>query len=180
MKNKTIISLAAFEGYIKNWFIEKNANRIMTKDILEIYNKLDYISSLKDLLIMEFEDGSGIENLSKIKYKKNKILAGYEEFEREGYFNFHPIWLFGYYDPLHPFKNFISINSKSVIMNHAFHNAKYSINLGGGILIIYPKGSDYQEQQNKKFLFKSLKGYSKKISNLADKLENNHKERNIE
>jgi len=153
-----VMTVERFEEGTRGWFYPKNLTKVISKDINEINAKLESILPIGQYSILEFEDGSGFDHFSNVWQSRDRLMMGQEKFDQleekyREYFEFSPKWLLGFYNSVMPFRNFIAINSENVKIESSSKKkncGQYAMDLGSGMLLIYPKGSDYNLDSNSK------------------------------
>lgn len=149
------MTVEQFEKALNPWFLPKNKTKIISKNLHEIKFLLENISDVGRYSIIEFEDGSGFDSFSNVWHEKDRLQIGQEKFNQmeqtyKEYFELSPTWLLGFYNACNAYKNFIAINSSNVKIEDFSEGKKHpmSMDLGKGLLLIYPKGSTYNLDGN--------------------------------
>ncbi|MBU2523106.1 MAG: hypothetical protein KKE23_02330, partial [Nanoarchaeota archaeon] len=108
--------------------------------------RLEDLTELGEDATLDFEKGFHIEKFSKVLQHGPRLGLGYEQFNLKEkivkeYFNLQPEILMSFFDPKNYRGNFVALRAKEVELMRASPKK-----LGDGIILIYPKGSQYSSR----------------------------------
>ena len=156
-----------FESIIGPWFSEED-HLITTRKFEIITAKLQELTKLRTNAKLEFDENN-INMLSKIVQHGTRLNLGYEGYDQEErmimeYFDFKPEYLISFFDPKKPTSNFVALRARGVKLvdfcEEQDGQKLSSTRLGEGIILIYPKGSQYHfDKPGKDHLLDILRNY---------------------